>query len=831
MDGSAFVHQRQYEHLHLNVVSGYYVHKDLVSVLSIHQLEGVRFLYTQLQEYTGIFLNDESGLGKCHQIVAYLSAVSAGALERSIILSRGTRRHHWSYHLDALAPTLATRVYRKSYAEAIEDLDTLQATAWQYVVVDETRGFMTDRELDVLRSLTARKYIFLCSTDLLESLGVLSERLEFCYPWDTAHLRTLIERCRTRGTKQRRLRLYLCTRPFLLRRHVRNYRRVVPLVGSTEFAASFHAWTLANDIVIGREVEEKEASPNEQEIASEREQIPAESNGRIPPIDTAFCEVGGEKKPVKKPPLKHGQNSTKSSSGFVPTGIAFCEAQEEEQPASKPSQEQGRISPEANEEFPLLDIAFSGTLEGEASKDRPPQNVGRFSSESSIIIPPINLKMTPDAEVKTGRMERNASPDRGSEPGLLRAIDSEPLFEPNETNTELMPELRLESDTSEERAAVLTGASDVTIPETIHNSEEFVQCAQEFSSFGSANQPVLATDRYRFPLEKFFSSQGLPKSSSSSISFDSLSNGQAPAREVVISSSGSQSLIPKSPPLFEESDHDTRSLSFGSSPSADGSDDDILLLDDVSKSLVPCATKPLPGHKLCQPQRFSTPISKLMFGALAPGTSGLSQPVVNVSSADMFADSPMSVDDENVFEITKNSAFANRIRVRGEDKGAPLLRLDDDDDTSGDDDDVQFVNESRPDIIVDLEDEHEDAGTPKSDVLNRTVVCMRTPTSGRSNQSVSPGRGWLGKSLRTASVSPGSGKSTPTSSKQSPRASSSGANTRNDGVRRVLQDVSRRRKLDEQFKSTLEGHGVRTEAKRGRDSPRKYPKRTRTKAR
>uniref|UniRef100_A0A182NJH2 Nuclear envelope membrane protein n=1 Tax=Anopheles dirus TaxID=7168 RepID=A0A182NJH2_9DIPT len=450
-----------------------------------HQLDRKR-----AELHTGIFLNDESGLGKCYQTVAFLSAAAISESHSLILCPTRERLHHWAYHLDALAPSLHSKVHPKSFLQVIAEQANLRDTDWQYVVVDETRDRMNETQLETLRSLAVQKFIFVCSSDLLERLDVLARRLEFCYPRETTHLRALIER--------------------------------------------------------------------QQKHASKREAT------------------------------------------------------------------------------------------------------------------------------------------------TLHATDSEPLFDPNETNTELMPMLRVESDSPSENTCVPPETNDYTVPETAPDSQGYIQFGQDIPSFCSSTQPSaslpMATERYRFPFEKFLQSQGQLKSSSSSVSVESLPNGQVPAAEIVLISSSDSPLRTKSPPLFEESDHDTKSLNSSLS-----SEDGALFMIDEGPTDV--------GFRARLPS-FSTPITKLMYGPLAQQPQ--EPEPSNVSSVDMFAESIVAgepANNDNVFEITKNSAFANRIAVHGGDE----LRIVDDDESS-DDDDVQFVDETTIDRVVDL------VGTPKSDDLNRNLA-------------------------------------------------------------------------------------------------------------
>ncbi|XP_050073980.1 uncharacterized protein LOC126561716 [Anopheles maculipalpis] len=720
-------------HLYLDWSRKYCVHRELVSKLAIHQLEAVRFLYTQLHEYTGIFLNDESGLGKCYQTVAFLSALAVTEDHSLILCPTHDRLHHWRYHLDVLAPSLRTKVQPKSYLDISSEQSTLRETDWQYVVVDETREFMSEKQLETLRSLAVKRYIFVCSVDLLEQLDVLLKRLDFCYPRDPTHLRKVIEQQQKQRSKKGSFKVYLCTRLFILRRHASNYRRTLPLIERRAFVEHFRAWSVANNIEV--------------------------------PIDVT---------PATPEASREDNNSTASSIG------------------------------------PL-------------SKTMTPDAMGQEQ--------PGEQDDTPLSPVRCGQGDNPAkqtSPDHANEAVPLHYVDSEPLFEPNETNTELMPALRIESDTLSEYNSIPETSG--TIPETAPDSQGYMQFGQEILSHGySSSQPsqqALATERYRFPIEKFLRSQGQLKSSSSSLSVESIPNGQPvpPVTEIVISSSDSPQPIAKSPPLFDDSDHDTKSLN---SCSSDDDDDSLMELLATSRTMPPIE---IGGDRVPSPSivprrhpSFSTPITKLMFGPLA-GADGVSQQLElgNVSSVDIFAESlvgaaPAAAGDnaDNVFEITKNNAFPNRIIVHDEEDGNASLQLVDD----SSNDEVQIVDVTEGRIINLIEDV---VSTPESpDQLKKAVVCQKTPPSGGGiNRMLSPGRGWLGKGLRTASVSPASGKNSPsTSGKPSPvragcSSSGGGGVAGTKGKTPIVRDAKRRRKLDDVFQTVHD-------TKRGRNSQRR----------
>uniref|UniRef100_A0AAG5D771 SNF2 N-terminal domain-containing protein n=1 Tax=Anopheles atroparvus TaxID=41427 RepID=A0AAG5D771_ANOAO len=701
-------------HLILDTACDRFVHRRIVVQLAVHQLEGVRFLNCQLREYSGIFLNDESGLGKCYQIVALLSGTAVGDRPSIILCPNRERTHHWMYHLDLLAPSLRSRVHPKSQLEVANELTALRGTEWQYAIVDETRGFMTTAELERLRALAVQKYIFLSSRDLLGELMVLSARLEFSCGKGAEALRSMVEQGRKQQTKTAYFRIYLCTRRFILRRRARNYRRQLPLIRKSEFLERFNAWKVANDIEVSQTVGDSA------DLGSVEYSIPT-----VKSQESSFFPVPGRTMTPEATDNTHrSSDMSESCSGFL---------------AGQKSSEAGRTSP-------------------------------------------VNVP--------------EATP--------LHYTGSEPLFDMNETNTEQMPHLRVESDTPSEGGSSIPEGG-INIPETdtdtgggtyapvtATDSEGYLQFGQQVSDGSTSTQPVLADERYRFPVEKFLPQPAGSKQSGSSLSGESITSAQPPAPVITISSSDSPANRSKSPPLFEDdTENDTLTLS---------SDDDISLLDLLKKS----ATKRFPSRgaspKIATDRRlpsFSTPIAKLMFGSLADATP---QREVDASSVDMFGVSPIgpvvavaaAAAPEDVFEITKNNAFPNRIVVQGAAGGIPTVRIADE----SSDDDVQFVDATDGAIALD-----DPSGTPTGKGRSKALSLQRTPPSGGSNLGASPGRGWLGKSLRTSSISPRSSSTTPTTTrKDSPGGSGGVGSSYSRGGVHIVRDANRRRKLEELFK-------------------------------
>ncbi|ETN66102.1 hypothetical protein AND_002122 [Anopheles darlingi] len=734
------------------------VPRDLVNQLADHQLAGVRFMHQQLQrEYTGLFLNDEPGLGKCHQVLALLTAVVSNSSTRSMVLcSCRDRANYWTYHLELLVAdeSVRSKILVKTHREIAQQ--TLDALC--YVVVDETDRFATRLELAKLCSLRAERFIFLCSINLLDHPTELSERLPFCCkPARTASLRKLIDK---QQTKRDRFRAYLCLRPLLLRRYTSNYQRVLPMVVKEEFDRRYHAW-------------------------------------RTPADDRLKDKI------VKSCP----KEDTKDSPLFAFGSFEMTPQADNASEATKPflKQQKDEIDPD-----------------------------------------PIKSVADPSATV-----------------GTVQATFSEPLFGQFEMDTEQMPPLRVEPGSSFDTSPMSSQQTVIgvpsTVPETLDaDSEEFLQLGQGAISCSNSSttqpdhQPVtdVEEDRYCFPMDKF---QPPACSSSSAVSVveQSLPNAQkrAATTDVVVITSSSSSSGPrakrlKSPSLFGDSDNDTVSLESDS-------DGEISFTEMLAKSpgnLLPPSTSKRPSEGKHRAVPFprtlthcSTPIAKLITAPLPLATSGAGEVAasqeLNLSSVDIFADSPAVGQHqrtrlaENVFEITKNAAFPNRIVVQENDAtgglpGTPVLRIEGD--LSDDDDEVEIVEASEG--VIDLVDDESDAcktkalegqRTPQSSTSSSNI--RRTDSGAGALNRTPSSSGWLGKSKRTptSSRSPNnsSNSNTPTRGKRSPHQGGSDGNRRRIGDRFSVREPSkRRRKLDEEFQDSERN---RTQARatglRGRD--------------
>uniref|UniRef100_A0A182FGU6 Uncharacterized protein n=1 Tax=Anopheles albimanus TaxID=7167 RepID=A0A182FGU6_ANOAL len=760
--------------LYLDHNQQHWVHQDLVNQLADHQLAGIRFMYQQLsREYTGIFLNDEPGLGKCHQALALLAAVTTKPSTRSMVLcSSRERANYWTYHLELLVvdASVRSRIRVKTHREIAQPTpDASPGTGcWHYIVVDETDRFATRVELAKLRLLQGERFIFLCSIDLLDHPTEISDRLPFCCePARTASLRKLINK---QCTKRDRFRAYLCLRPLLLRRYTSNYQRVLPMVVKEEFNRRFLAWST--------------------------------------PADRRLTGKSDKSCPVEPAPLPHPEaailkkDDTKDSPLFAFSSFEMTPHAESTTEATKPAM------------------------------DRQPDEIDRD---------PIKSGHDPSATV-----------------GSVQATFSEPLFEPFEMDTEQMPALRVESGSSPEGSVMGSQHTVIgvpsTVPETLDaDSEEFLQLGQGAISCSdsSTTQPQhqqvteVEEDRYCFPMDKF-QQPACSSSSAASVVEPSIPNGQRPVSttEVVVITSSSSSSDPKttrlkSPSLFGDSDNDTASLESDS-------DTELSFTDMLAKSpgnLLPPSTSKRPSESRQRavplPRTLthcSTPIAKLITGPLPLASIGCGvgpSQELNLSSTDIFADSPAVGQRErtrlaeNVFEITKNAAFPNRIVVQennatGELPGTPVLRIEGD---SSDDDEVEIIEAS--DGVIDLVDEESDAcktkalagqRTPQSSTSSSSI--RRTGSGGGGLNRTPSSSGWLVKRTPTSSISPKSSNSnTPTRGKRSPHPGGSDGNRQRIGDRFTGREPSkRRRKLDDEFQESERNRAQdRPSSLRGRD--------------
>lgn len=289
---------------------------------------------------------------------------------------------------------------------------------------------------------------------------------------------------------------------------------------------------------------------------------------------------------------------------------------------------------------------------------------------------------------------------------------------------------------------------------------------------------VLADDKYNFPIDRLLRRKS-PSSSSTDLEVLSKEN-TIPNQPILISSSSSNGRD-KSPDLFSDTDEESdETVQLGNQ---DDSLMNLLLKSPVNleKTSKPNAPKALPKFLRAT---VSTPISKLLHGSLheEPDLSG-----ERSSTNDIFADLTVKHPDANrtdVFEITDNNAFGNRIQVHAESDSMSPLR---------DSDDVQFVSFLRgpdnPSEIVDLDTE---VCTPKSQNGPPPNRLKRTPSS-KGSQSSTP-RGWLTKGNRSSDS--GASPRTPTTG----RKSTSTERSKSTGRRSIGSSNVKRKKLENWFR-------------------------------
>lgn len=288
---------------------------------------------------------------------------------------------------------------------------------------------------------------------------------------------------------------------------------------------------------------------------------------------------------------------------------------------------------------------------------------------------------------------------------------------------------------------------------------------------------VLADDKYNFPIDRFLRRKS---PSSSSTDLEVLSKESVRPNQPILLSSSSSNGREKSPDLFSDTDEEAdETVKLGTQ------DDSLMKLllkspANMDKTSKPDAPKPIPKFLRAN---VSTPISKLLHGSLheEPDRS-----VERSSSNDIFADLSVKNPDPNrtdVFEITDNNAFGNRIQVHAENDSMSPLR---------DSDDVQFVSVLRgPDNPIEIVDLDTEVCTPKSQNGPAPNRSKRTPSS-KGSLSSTP-RGWLTKGNRSSDGD--SSPRTPTTGRK-PTSSERGKST---GRRSTGTSNVKRKKLENWF--------------------------------
>ncbi|XP_055535785.1 uncharacterized protein LOC129724694 isoform X2 [Wyeomyia smithii] len=235
---------------------------SVVQYLACHQLEGIRSIHRGLAQHTGVILNDESGLGKIHQVIGYLSA-TIGPTDKVLVVSNNIDRiHHWLYHLELLTD-LRTVILTESETSSLnyQILLTEFATITkqmvseievQLVIIDETRMVDVDLYLAwIFSKLSNTKRIFLYSSDLLDDLHRLLARLKLCqFNYFGSVLDDFAGDVHRFEQKEslKKLKLFFLTRSVLIRRLCRHNYDIIPLVDNREFADRFESWKVVNGL-------------------------------------------------------------------------------------------------------------------------------------------------------------------------------------------------------------------------------------------------------------------------------------------------------------------------------------------------------------------------------------------------------------------------------------------------------------------------------------------------------------------------------------------------------------------------------------------------------
>ncbi|XP_055629254.1 uncharacterized protein LOC129770439 [Toxorhynchites rutilus septentrionalis] len=736
---------------------------SVVELLACHQLEGIRFLHRGLIQNNGVILNDESGLGKTHQVAGYLSAVVGHSDKCVIVCDSVERIHHWMYHLELFTELKSgiienyeqdeisdnREIFLTTFAvfSKIQQLD--QNTGIKFVILDETKSASADSVLlQRIADLKFSKKLFIISDDLWNNLKRFHARLTICQERVLLNaLDNLLEAVpgctRSPLTKTKQLKLFFLSRGVYLRRYRNHYRSTLPLIAKSEFESYFASWMIANGLVSEPPLEDSQPISDETMVRGVKSRL----NNNI--CDKMFD---------------------------INTSRERC------------------IGEEADDASCLNDAILGG--------------IGNTSWEQ-----------VDDSQ--------KSDDDNDCMVGVVKYQVSEPLFD-FEQCTEDMPKLKMESSDSESRPTTdgegehlctkPTGMSsqnasnNFEVPETERDTEtpaidersesedyldfgQVLDCSTQIECVAEETDTLPTEDKYHFPIDRLLRRRQTPSSSSTDIEI--LSNKSTTANPVVnvqsSSSSNGAADKSKSPELF--TDDSENELDETLQISSQDSFIDLLHKTPVNLEKTLKANVGLKA----MPKNVSTPISTLMYGQLQMETE---DSYVDDSSNDIFADITVKNRTDNVFEITENNAFGNKIQIVTDNERPSSV---------GDTDEVEFVCVVRkagdPNDVINLDTE---ASAPKKQIGWGAQLTEKTPPK---SGSTTP-QGWLTKSSR-ASPSVNGSPRTPTTNngKSDDRGSSRRSRGGSSGRRKRLESWF---KDDDEFASRQR---VGTSSNRRRSAP------------
>lgn len=318
-----------------------------------------------------------------------------------------------------------------------------------------------------------------------------------------------------------------------------------------------------------------------------------------------------------------------------------------------------------------------------------------------------------------------------------------------------------------ERDTIASSVDEQTDSEDFLEFGQVLDCSTSIESLANGQTDTVPTeDKYHFPIERFLRRRQSPSASSTEVEIISKESTTANPIVTVQSSSSSNGVADKSksPELFTDSENE---LDETLKVSSQDSFIDLLCKNPI---YLEKASKPDVGSK-AMPKNVSTPISTLMYGQLQMETENS---FVDDSSDDIFADITVKNRTDNVFEITENNAFGNKIQIIAEKERMSH---------GGDTDDVQFVcvvrKAGEPDDVINLDTE---PCTPEHQIGRRTGLIKRTSSKSDST----PPQGWLTKSSRLSPSESGSPR-TPTNGKSADRGSSGHSKGSTSGRRKKLE--------------------------------------------
>lgn len=201
--------KRLEEKLILDLTQNIYVSGKLTQFLTTFQWDGIRYLYFNYKKvkskfyfgkikfppkkksgfdfyFSSLFhfllvqgksciLNDESGLGKTFQIIAFLTSIADGILKCLVVCKDPEKVLKWLYHLNRISN------FELSFVDACKKISVISVddlkdytTVWDYVVLDEgSEMVFSEKNIEEIKKIKCKLKLFVTSIDVTVSLNFL----------------------------------------------------------------------------------------------------------------------------------------------------------------------------------------------------------------------------------------------------------------------------------------------------------------------------------------------------------------------------------------------------------------------------------------------------------------------------------------------------------------------------------------------------------------------------------------------------------------------------------------------------------------------------------